>query len=93
MAEVRLVDIDEGFRSRRIAYWYEIDGRRYVSDTRAKIAQALATLAGNPTAGVVAVSAVCDVDCEAADARIVDFVTALGNGYRIDYTNMDDSLR
>ncbi|NNF48780.1 MAG: EpsI family protein [Woeseiaceae bacterium] len=93
VATVRLVDIEEGFRSRRIAYWYQIDGRRYVSDTRAKIAQALATLAGKPEAGVVAVSALCDVDCEAADARIVDFVTALGQGYRMEYTNMDDSLQ
>mgnify|MGYP001819161725 FL=1 len=93
VAGVRMAHVEEDFRSRKIAYWYQIDGRRYVSDTRAKVAQALATLAGKPEAGVVAVSAVCGIDCEAADARIADFVTALGDDFRMDYKNMDNALR
>ena len=91
--EVRMLDVDEIFQTRRIAYWYEIDGRRYVSDTRAKIAQALAVLSGSPEAGVIAVSAVCDFDCAAADDRIIEFITALGADFRMDYANMGDSLR
>ena len=89
---VRVVDVDEGFQVRRIAYWYEIDGRRYVSQTRAKIAQALAVLMGRPEAGVVAFSAVCDFDCTAADDRIVEFIAALGAGFRMNYANMDEAL-
>jgi hypothetical protein len=89
---VRVVDVDEGFQSRRIAYWYEIGGRRYVSEPRAKIAQALAVLTGSPEAGVVAFSAVCNSDCSAADDRIVEFIAALGADFRMDYANMNKSL-
>ena len=51
----RVMDVDDGLRSRRIVYWYEIDGRRVATDLRAKLDQAKAVLTGRPEAGVVAV--------------------------------------
>lgn len=87
----RVTDVDDGLRSRRIVYWYEIDGRREAADMRAKLAQAKAVLTGRPEAGIVAVAAACDFDCSAADARIARFVAALGDDYRIDYTLKGDN--
>ena len=57
-----------------------------------RIAQALAVLLGRPEAGVVAFSAVCDFDCSAADDRIVEFIAALGAGFRMNYADMDYAL-
>ena len=89
----RVMDVDDGLRSRRIVYWYEIGGRRVASDLRAKLHQAKAVLTGQPEAGVVAVSAACDFECSAADERIARFVAALGDDYRLDYTLKGIDLR
>ena len=89
----RVMDVDDGLRSRRIVYWYEIDGRRVATDLRAKLDQAKAVLTGRPEAGVVAVSAVCDFECSGADERIARFVAALGDDYRLDYTVKGEKLR
>lgn len=82
----RIVDVDDGLRSRRIVYWYEVDGRRVATDLRAKLRQAAAVLAGRPQAGLIAVSAMCDLDCSGADERIAGFVAALGADFRLEYT-------
>ena len=89
----RVVDVDDGLRSRRIVYWYEIDGRRVATDLRAKLRQAKAVLTGRPEAGIIAVSAVCDFECSGADERIARFVAALGDDYRLEYTEKGDNLR
>jgi hypothetical protein len=87
------LDVDDGLRSRKIVYWYEIDGRRVATDLRAKLDQAKAVLMGRPEAGVVAISAVCDFECSGADERIARFVAALGDDYRLDYTIKGEGLR
>ena len=89
----RVLDVDDGLRSRKIVYWYEIDGRRVATDLRAKLDQAKAVLMGRPEAGVVAISAVCDFECSGADERIARFVAALGDDYRLDYTIRGKGLR
>ena len=82
---VRDVVVDQGLRQRRIMYWYEVDGRRIADDTGAKLRQAQAVLFGNPAAGIVAVSSLCDIDCANAGERIREFVMSMGQDYRLAY--------
>jgi len=88
----RIVDVDEGLRSRRIIFWYEIDGRRVATDLRAKLRQAAAVLAGRPEAGIVAISAICALDCSGAEERIARFAAALGDDFRLEYTVKGNGL-
>lgn len=90
---VRMLDVDEGYRTRRIMFWYEINERRLATDLRAKLHQAAAVLSGRPEAGVVAVSALCGLDCAEADARITGFIAALGSSYQLEYSVMDDGSK
>jgi len=61
-----------------IWYWYEVAGRRETSEVRTKIRQAVATLLGDPAAGITAIGTTCVGRCEVARDRLQRFVQAGG---------------
>ena len=62
-------------RSRVIRYWYDIAGRQTHRPLVGKVFQAWARLGGKPRASLVAISAVCDTDCDRAMAALDDFLS------------------
>ena len=76
--EVRDIVVDDGVATHRIWFWYDIDGAIQSNDVRAKIMQVLATLKGNPEAGLVAVATQCKNDCDAAGERLQAFLISIG---------------
>jgi EpsI family protein len=64
---------------RRIAwFWYAIGDRVVTQDLAAKLWQALDSIGGRDSAGIVAVSAECADDCEAERARLRAFLQSMG---------------
>jgi EpsI family protein len=64
--------------ARLVAWWYEVGGRVATSGSHAKWLQFDAFFRGRLDGGLVAVSARCDVDCDSARQRVLDFIRGLG---------------
>ena len=60
-----------------IWYRYSIDEKNYVSDSKAKIWQAIATLKGRPRANVDAYAVLCKSTCENAEVVLEEFLGQL----------------
>lgn len=85
MFTVRDMVVDVGFRIRRIMYWCEINGQRVSDDAKVRVVQSFAVLQGEPEAGLVAVSAMCGLDCAEAGGRIRDFIVSMGDALNLEY--------
>ena len=65
--------VDRAGDRRLVRWWYDVGGRRSASDVTAKLHQVLARLAGRPEAALIAFSAACAGDCDAATTTLDEF--------------------
>ena len=65
---------------------YQVGERFEETDIGAKLAQAIETLKGRPESGVIAFATRCNVECEAATARLTAFVQDVGGSIEVSYS-------
>lgn len=90
---VREVLANDGSRQWLVWYWYEINSRRVVSDTKAKFYQALGVLSGRPGAGLVALATACTPSCADAAFELSGFLADWTIGDRQNISALHGQLR
>ena len=68
--------------TRAVRWWYEVGGWNAAGPVGAKLRQVAARLTGRPEAGLVAFSAPCEPDCDAARDRLDRFAAAEAGALR-----------
>ena len=65
-------------RERLVWSWYEVRGQRLLSPLEVKLREGLSAFGARPRSGIVALSAACVPDCDAAAARLRALYAAAG---------------